>query len=326
MAEESTLFKTVALSYTRTCPLECRHCITESSPRAKARMRPEQARRYLEALPGFTRSACFTGGEPLLFHDEIVELTGLAKSLGLQVSLVTGAGWVVDEATARRKVRELAEAGLDDLLISWDSYHEEFLARDKAVSLARLALAEGLGVGVRAVLPAGAEADGYRRAFAELPVELEVGRVLRLGHAESLPEETFSWCEAPPRGVCGLVLRPVVEPDGTVYACCGPSLYSARASPLVLGDAEAEALEGILERAARDPVLEVISLLGPYGLYLLVKDHPEARGRFKERSRYTGICDLCLDITDSPQLVEAVRERIREPKVQALLAPNRRVA
>jgi hypothetical protein len=287
-------------------------------------MRPEQARRYLKALSRYTRSTCFTGGEPLLFHQEIVELTSVAKSLGLKVSLVTGAGWVRDEVATRKKVEELAEAGLDNMLISWDAYHEEFLPRDSAVMLARLAVEEGIGVDVRTILPAGASDDGYRTAFGELPIEFEIGRVLRLGHAESLPAETFHWTEGPPKGVCGLVLRPAVEPDGKVYACCGPSLYSRESSPLIIGDAEAEPLEDILERAVRDPLLEIISLLGPYGLYLLLKDHPEARGRFKERSQYTGICELCLDINNSPDLVEAVRERLQDPKVQALFAPKRR--
>lgn len=316
-------FKTIALSYTRTCPLACRHCITESSPQATGRMLPGQARRYIQSLPRFTQSICFTGGEPLLFHREIVELTGLAKALGLKVSLVSGAGWVKDEATAKRKVRELTDTGLDEMTISWDSYHEEFLPRDRAVLLARLAVEAGLEVAVRTVLPAEGQADGYHTAFSDLPVELEIGRVIRLGQAQSLPKEVFRWTDEPPKGVCRLVFKPVIEHDGTVYACCGPSLFSQKTSPLVLGNAEKEPLEDILERAAGNPLLEVISRLGPYGLYLLLRDHPLGQKRFKARSRYTGICDLCLDITNSPGLVEAILERLQAPEVQALFAAGR---
>ena len=316
-------FQTIGLSYTRTCPLACRHCITESSPQAKGRMVPEQASRYLRAIAQFTRSTCFTGGEPLLYHREIVELIGQAKALGLKVSLVTGAGWVKDEATTWRKVRELAEAGLDAMMISWDAYHEEFLPRERAVMLARLAVKAGLPVHVRTILPANGQVDGYETAFAGLPIKFEIGRTLRLGRASSLPPETFQCTETPPTGACGLVLQPVIETDGTVYACCGPSLSSHPTSPLVLGNAEAEPLEAILERAAQDPVLEVISTLGPYGLYRLLQDHPTGRERFRPRSQYTSICDLCLDITNLPELVSAVRERLQEPDVQALFAARR---
>lgn len=319
-----SLFKTIGLSYTRTCPIACRHCLTESSPRAKGRMVQEQALRYLEALPRFTRSTCFTGGEPLLYHREMVELTGFAKELDLKVSLVTGAGWVKDESTTRRKVEELAAAGLDELMISWDAYHEEFLERERPLTLARLAIEAGLAVTVRTARSASEDPEGRQAVFRGLPVEFDVGRILKLGHARSLPDEEFSWSGSPPKGACCLVLSPVIESDGSVYACCGPSLASRRGSPLLLGNAEAEPLGDILERAARDPILEVISLLGPYGLYLLLKDHPAGRNLFKARDRYSGICDLCLDITDEPESVAAVRERIGEPDFQALLAAKRR--
>lgn len=320
-----SLFKTIGLSYTRTCPIACRHCLTESSPRAKGRMVQAQARRYIEALSRFTRSTCFTGGEPLLFHRDIVELTGFAKDLDLKVSLVTGAGWVTDEATTKRRVEELAAAGLDKMMISWDSYHEEFLERERPLMLARSALEAGLAVTIRTVRSAGEDPGGRQAAFRDLPVEFEVGRILKLGFARNLPDEEFSWCDSPPKGACGLVLSPVIEPDGWVYACCGPSLGSRKSSPLVLGNAEAEPLGDILERAARDPILEVISLLGPYGLSLLLKDHPAGSNLSKARDRYSGICDLCLDITDSPDSVAAIRERIGEPDFQALLAAKRGV-
>lgn len=310
----------ITLSYTRTCPLACRHCFTESSPQARGKMDFEQARRYVESLPGHTSSTCFTGGEPLLYHGEIVELTRLAKAQGLKVSVVTGAGWVKDEVTTTEKVGELVEAGLEEMLVSWDAYHEEFQPREKAVMLARLAAEAGIEVSVRTILTAEGQADGYHTAFLGLPVELEIGRVIRVGEAVSLAEEDYAWDETLPKGSCPLVFRPLIDHDGTVYACCGPSLKSPPSSPLVLGNAESEPLEEILERAAADALLDVISRLGPYGLYLLIKDHPTAGELFSARSRYSGICDLCLDINNSPGLVAAVRERLKEPKVQAFLA------
>ena len=314
----------VGLVYTRKCPLACRHCITESSPSAKGKMRLEQAKQYLPILARFTSSISFTGGEPLLYHKEIVQLAEYATQLGLGVRIVTGAGWVRDERTAHRKVSELAQAGVSGMTISSDGYHEEFSPRERAVLLARLAVAAGLDVRVNVVVPADATSDDACRSdFAGLPVKGQPVQLMRLGMARTLPLEQFHWTDGPPKGPCGAVLKAEIDYDGTVYACCGPSTYSAKTSPLVLGNAEAEPLEDILERAIQDPILEVISLIGPYGLYHLLQGYPAGRAVFHERAKYFGICDLCLDITNSPALIAAIRERLHDFDARALVAAAR---
>ena len=116
---------------------------------------------------------------------------------------------------------------------------------------------------------------------------------------------------------------PVIEPDGTVYACCGPGHFSSSTSPLRLGNAEEEPLEDILARGCADPILEAISLIGPHGLYTLLQRDTEAAEQFQPRRRYTGICELCLDINNSPPLVAALRRRLKERDAQIMLAAAR---
>src|SRR5690349_16685258 len=99
----------IGFVYTRTCPLSCRHCITESSPRARGKMGLEQARRYLKALPGSTEEIAFTGGEPLLFHHEIAALAREATALGLRAAVVTGCGWAGDQQATYKRIADLAE-------------------------------------------------------------------------------------------------------------------------------------------------------------------------------------------------------------------------
>jgi hypothetical protein len=220
-------------------------------------------------------------------------------------------------------VFELAQAGVMSMTISSDIYHEECSPRERADLLARLALAAGIDVRVNVVVPADAGSDACRSDSAGVPVERRPLKLMRLGTARTLPAEQFHWTVGPPKGYCGAVLKAQIDYDGTVYACCGPSMYSAKTSPLVLGNAEAEPLEDILERAIQDPILEVISLLGPYGLYHFLQGHPAGRELFRPRLKYAGICDLCLDITNSPDLVATIRERLRDYDAQALVAAAR---
>lgn len=311
-------YDVIGLSYTRTCPLSCGHCITDSSPHVKGKMQVDQVSEYLKVIPAFAHGVCFTGGEPMLYYRDILKLVSQARDLGLQTSLVTGAGWVRGEDSTRARMKALAEAGLYHVCISWDRYHEEFSGRDRPLRLARLAIEAGIGVSVRAVTITDEEKEAYHAMFDGLPVYLQVQLPIRLGRAASLPAEHFKFTDEPPDGVCAVILSPVIEADGGVYACCGPSYYAGKSSPLRLGNTFEEPLEEILARGREDPLLELILTAGPQGLYRLLKDHPLARARFKARPAYTGICDLCMDITNDPELVATARERLADLDAQRL--------
>lgn len=242
--------------------------------------------------------------------------------MGLEVSVVTGAGWVKNSAMAEERIRELAAAGIGYLAISWDAYHEEFAPRENALSLAEAGCRVGMAVELRSVSAPGGSAE-YHRPFAHLPVRLDSGPPVKLGAAANLPDADFQWHDTPRSGVCDVVLRPVIEPDGMVYACCGPGHFSRRPSPLVLGNAEEEPLEQILARGANDPVLEAISLIGPHGLYRLLETAEAGKSGLDVRSRYTGICELCLDINGNPAAVGELRKRLEDTDAQILLAAAR---
>ena len=61
-------YDVVGVIYTQMCPMACKHCITESSPAAKGRMRLDQARAYFPAILRFQSHGLFHGGRaaPLL--------------------------------------------------------------------------------------------------------------------------------------------------------------------------------------------------------------------------------------------------------------------
>lgn len=315
--------KSINLTYTRACPLSCRHCITESSPIVKDTMTLDQAIGYLPAIAQFAPELCITGGEPFLRHREIVELAGRAGALGLRVSVVTGAGWVKRETSARRKLRALAEAGVGLIGISWDVYHSEQAPIGGAVTVARLATELGMQVAVRVTIPANAGPGDYERAFDGIPVLMTRSPALRLGRAKQLPAEEF--CSSPgiPRGACNVVLHPNIEPDGRVYACCGPSRLSAPGSHLILGDTRQQPLGEILSRSTRDPILAAINQRGPHFLHYLT-DGVDCGIRMPPvRASYSSICELCMDMTNAPAVVSALRDRLEDIDAQILLEDAR---
>jgi hypothetical protein len=258
-----------------------------------------------------------------LYTPEILALAAEARAAGLRVSVVTGAGWVKNEAMVRSRLQALKAAGVGSLVVSWDGYHEEFAPRENALTVVRIACEIGLKVTVRTVTRGDGKREEYHAPFAAFPIQFEAGPIVPLGKAAGLQAEHFPAGEGLPKGVCGVVTLPVIEPDGTVYACCGPGHFSASTSPLRLGNAEQEPLDDILARGRADPILEAISLIGPRGLHALLQRDTDAAARFQPRATYSGICELCLDITNSPQLVAALRRRLEEPDAQMTLAAAR---
>jgi hypothetical protein len=191
--------------------------------------------------------------------------------------------------------------------------------------VALVAMEEGLEVRARLLVTANCDVRKYKAAFAGVPLEVTYGGIVRLGRAAQLPAADFPQYDSPPADLCPIVFSLVIDVDGQVYACCGPSFFSSPHSPLVLGNAEQEPLEAILGRAKDDPLLEVISLVGPYGLYQLLQDSA-SRHLYKPRRTYTSICDLCLDLTNSPEIVAALIEQLKQHRGRVFVTAARLAA
>ena len=91
----------------------------------------------------------------------------------------------------------------------------------------------------------------------------------------------------------------------------------------MLGNAEETPLDEILARAARDPLIEAISLIGPGGLYRLLAGPADRGTAPRPRDRYSSVCDLCLDLNGSAETVAALRRRLEGNDAQILLAAAR---
>ena len=314
-------YRCFGLTYTLTCPLACRDCLNSSSPKATGKMQPEVASEYIKVIARYADALCFTGGEPMLYYNEILPLIREAKALGLIVSMVTGAGWVRTdkEHIARERIFGLKEAGLDGLIVSWDVYHEEFAPPENALMVLNLAEQAGLTKFVRGVLPATGAVARIQENLVRINVPYDTVRTIRLGTAATLPDDHFTFTPDVPPGRCEIVRNPTIEPDGTVYACCGPARTSNHSSPLRLGNAFNEDLDAILHRSVRDPLIEALIDIGPYGLIQLIKDDPALRNILPVRDRYSSMCEACIDMNDVPAIVEKLRERLSSDDARMLL-------
>ena len=319
-------YQLLALAYTESCPFSCDHCIGESSPNRIGKMSIADAKRYVRSahemkIPGVG----ITGGEPFLYFHEILELIEFATGLGMKTSVITSGYWAFDPVRAGEMMGQLVEKGLDVLAVSCDEFHQRHVPLSQLRALADLCSRIGLRMTLNVCRSAKNTCE-----YGDIKATVHEQSLLPLGRASNLSDDFFVRYETPPRGSCNNLLLPRIDWNGQIFACCGPARFSTRTSPLCLGNVNELGLRETLLRAAEEPILGAVNVWGPYGLWKLLQDGGPNQ-LYRPRQRYLGgICMLCLDLLNSPNLVTALHEKLERPEIKrrleaALLVANYRI-
>lgn len=107
------------------CNYTCDHCFLYCGPESGGTMSPRQIGCVLEEAEkiGTVEWIYFEGGEPFLFYPLLIESIKAAKLKGFQVGIVTNAYGVLGNEDGDIWLRPLADAGVDSLTVSEDSFH-----------------------------------------------------------------------------------------------------------------------------------------------------------------------------------------------------------
>jgi hypothetical protein len=188
----------------------------------------------------------FEGGEPLLFYPSVVEGVRTARSVGLEVGIVTNGYWGNSIEDAKLWLKPFADLGISDLTVSDDEFHrfspDDRRARETVAAAKEL----GIPVGVIEVCKpvAGAEADG--------------GLYFRGRASDKLAAESASREPSELRGCPENLKSPGrvhVDPYGLVHICQG----------LVIGDTSSRRLKDVIESydPSSHPVISALIDGGP---------------------------------------------------------------
>jgi MoaA/NifB/PqqE/SkfB family radical SAM enzyme len=143
-AAKLKLWRYAGLMLTYRCNAACRFCYYCCGPTAGGLMPVETAIAAwmsLRRLAGEGAKVHLTGGEPFLVFERLLAICEAARAAGLGGAdyVETNAGWVTDESEAQHRLKALNAAGLKQLKISWDAFHEEFVPVEKVRFLYRAA-------------------------------------------------------------------------------------------------------------------------------------------------------------------------------------------
>jgi hypothetical protein len=299
----------VGLLLTERCNIACRHCWFNSGPDREEEMTLEEARGYIDQaceMPS-VEWISFTGGEPFLLPETLLELVGYASESGLRTECVTNCFWARSEEEAGEHLGKLVEAGLDAINISCDDFHQRHIPFERVRSCYQAARSLGLKI---VIMCSPSRSSVLRiRGIAEMlggegihvlgdgepggPVSalaVETGFV-PVGRAASIPRDEWLIGESPVGGPCRTVLRDIgIAPRGRVLPCCSAA---SLVEDLTLGNAREGGLADMIESASRRPVFRVLSTIGPAG----IAEHLGITGE-----GYVSRCHLCHVVLTDPGL------------------------
>ncbi len=142
------------IEVTKHCNFQCRHCyLPRPSPRETIRIPLEVYRRFLHELKQMGGlSVCFTGGEPLLFADDLLDVLGMVRRKGMVPTLYTNASLMTREiASSLRegRVLEVAVTLYGSCARTMDDFTGQEGSFDKAIQGIRFLVEEDNHVRVR---------------------------------------------------------------------------------------------------------------------------------------------------------------------------------
>ena len=162
---------------TYACTGRCKHCSEGSHSSSGACIAPEAAARAVrEVASRFPITSVMTfGGEPLLYLETVYAAHAAATEAGIaRRQLITNGFFSRDSGKISCVAQGLAQAGVNEILLSVDAFHQETIPLEPVREFARAVA--WLGVSVRAHpawVVSREHENPYNRRTAEIAAEFE---------------------------------------------------------------------------------------------------------------------------------------------------------
>lgn len=335
-ALDTDTYNILVLNYTMRCPLACDYCCYGCSPARNETMNVELALDLVDqaAELGVFAQCAFTGGEALIFRDEVMRITARMHQHGLPFSMISSCFWAKTPAEAASVIGDLADHGLCEFTATHDDSHENWVP----VEWIRNAVEAALARDVRVVLTSSFYDDKKRleTIFPEYVGRPNVDYVNRVvlpnvgrSARKSITPASYPGADTRSDGACykRIYHDVTVFWDGEVYPCC--SIYNRATPQISLGNAYRDSLATIWERAEGSLWLRTIKRGGFAALYELIQQSdPALAADLPDPKAHIGVCDLCHSVFKNQALADrvfAVMEQHERTRIRDMLAAVRAV-
>jgi hypothetical protein len=335
---EGDPFNILILNYTMKCPLACDYCCYSCSPKRTETMDKAFALDLVDQASelGVFGQCGWTGGEPLIYYDEVLEISARMQARNLPFSMISSCYWADSKASAERVIGDLAGLGMAVFTATHDGSHANWVPQGHI----RNAVEAALDAGVHVCLCASFYDDSMRleAMFPDLVGHPDVDFVNRVvlpdaGRTgrKSVEITPASYPNLAPTVGAGACYKRIYHDltvfwDGEAYPCC--SIYNRATPGISLGNLYREPLSAVWDRLEGSLLYRLIKGEGFDALYaLLQRLDPELAATLPDPGTAVGPCHLCNRIFRDPEqsrrIFDAVAAQERE-EIRQMLSLVRR--
>lgn len=301
----------VYISPTLRCNAACRHCVASEDT---ADIPDVGREKLLDWINQFAESGIksvrFVGGEPFLVLTDLVVWTKRIKELGMETTIVTNASWGKTKESACKTMAMLPH--LDNLIISSDKFHLEFVKPETVINAIEAALQYGKNVVMNITYITQEDIHEMMQLFDAYQNRIMIQMVKTMPfngpEAEGIvkhcyfknPERTPKFCWV---GNC------FISATGDVYACCQSSA-ATETNYLTLGNLNEDKFSDLVEKIHKKDVFRFIVQNGPRGIVKAFLDSP-----YKDEligMEFASGCEICQKLLNDPDKYEFFLKHIQE--------------
>jgi len=296
--------KRLEFTLTTKCNSECAYCQADASPRNNEVMTVEDAHNYLTEAYDVSKLESFMvfGGEPMLFPTRALSILDRARQLSIPtIEMLTNGVWGKDRKTAEKLAIKLKKSGLNDLGVSVDAFHLQFIPLEYPRNAALASVHAGIeqvtwNVAVVESLNAknkyDTETARILKSLKPAGIDAHVHRVIPVGRAANNLRQYIK--KESLQGPC--IGDPILENELTHPECITiePSGRVDICWNLTIGNAKEKPLSQIIQEYSwrENPTIRTLVEEGPMSL---VRKAEGSGFQFQE-DQYLNRCHLCIEI------------------------------
>lgn len=295
----------VEFAITHSCTSNCKHCSVGIDKGSDKLDKYKAANVLIELSKEFQIESVMTfGGEPLLFYDTAFTIHKTAKDCRIPVrQIITNGYFTNDNEKIRNCAIRLEESGINDVLLSIDCFHQEYIPVDKVYEFAkclnkvykgRIRLQPAWLVNEQHDNPYNRKTKEYLAYFNDIEMECSSGNnIFPAGNAiiyladyftKKPIDINFKCGDAPYTEDLECISGITINPNGDVVVCS-----------FTIGNINKNDILDILDNynPRENPYSNALI---SYGIKGLIEYVEESEGKIIDISKYYSPCHICRDI------------------------------
>ncbi len=321
------MLSSLVFSTTYKCPIECKFCGAESGPNHKTRLSYDDMTSLIDQVGSYGKLqlVVFTGGEPLLLGKDLEKAVRYCAEGNVATRIVTNAFWAKSPKIADKIVARYKSAGLSEINLSCDDYHQEFIpienirfANDACIKAELPCL-----IGHKVMKDCTLTVECLEKSLGQTLTNFDETQknpdynVISTGFTvpvardmDKIPDEDILY---PPstdhwKKPCSSILqRVIITPHKELSICCG--MIPRSVEEITFGPIEDQSLEEIIVDAHKDLIVNWLALEGPYGIMQFIRQKDPS---ISFRDNYVNICHLCSEIFIREDCRKILRDHAEE--------------